>query len=87
MLIASEKCSSAGRAARVTAIVPFRRFRPAPFRKLRSPLCEPCPRLAIDVMKTSLKALAEVGHRALTLIVAETIFLALLVLGVIFFSA
>ena len=38
-------------------------------------------------MKTSLKALAEVGHRALTLIVAETIFLALLVLGVIFFSA
>jgi uncharacterized integral membrane protein (TIGR00698 family) len=38
-------------------------------------------------MKTSLKALAEVGHRALTLIVAETIFLALLVLGVIVFSA
>ena len=38
-------------------------------------------------MKTSLKALAAVGHRALTVIVAETIFLALLVLGVIFFSA
>ena len=38
-------------------------------------------------MKTSLKALAEVGHRALALIVAETIFLALLVLGVIVFSA
>jgi len=38
-------------------------------------------------MKTSLKALAEVGHRALTLIIAETIFLALLVLGVIIFSS
>ena len=38
-------------------------------------------------MKTSLKALAEVGHRALILIVAETTFLALLVLGVIVFSA
>ena len=39
-------------------------------------------------MKTSLKALAEVCHRALTVIVvAETIFLALLVLGVIVFSA
>jgi len=38
-------------------------------------------------MKTSLKALAEVGHRALILIIAETIFLAVLVLGVIFFSA
>ena len=37
-------------------------------------------------MKTSLKALAEVDHRAFTLIVAETIFLALLVLGVIVFS-
>lgn len=38
-------------------------------------------------MKTSLKALAKVGHRAITLIVAETIFLALFVLGVIYFSA
>jgi uncharacterized membrane protein YadS len=38
-------------------------------------------------MKTSFKALAEVGHRALTLVVAETIFLALLVLGLIVFSA
>jgi uncharacterized membrane protein YadS len=38
-------------------------------------------------MKTNLKALAKVGHRAITLIVAETIFLALFVLGVIYFSA
>jgi uncharacterized integral membrane protein (TIGR00698 family) len=35
-------------------------------------------------MKTSLKALAEVGHRAIALIVAETVFLALLILGMIF---
>ncbi len=35
-------------------------------------------------MKTSLKALAEVGHRAIALIVAETLFLALFILGVIF---
>lgn len=38
-------------------------------------------------MKTNLKALAQVGHRAITLIVAETIFLALFVLAVIYFSA
>ena len=33
-------------------------------------------------MKTSLKAMAEVGHRAIALIVAETVFLAVLVLAV-----
>ena len=35
-------------------------------------------------MKTSIKALAEVGHRAIILIVSETVFLALLIIGVIY---
>jgi len=34
-------------------------------------------------MKTSLKAMAEVGRRAIGLIVAETLFLAILVLAIV----
>jgi uncharacterized membrane protein YadS len=34
-------------------------------------------------MKTSLKAMAEVGGRAIGLIVAETVFLAVLVLAIV----
>ena len=34
-------------------------------------------------MKTSLKAMAQVGSRAIALIVAETLFLAILVLAVV----
>lgn len=62
---------------------------PEPVRVVLVDISRWCLVIAIAAlgMKTSLKALAEVGHRALTLIVVETIFLALLVLGVIVFSA
>ena len=41
------------------------------------------PRLRRLAMKTSLKAMAEVGGRAIGLIVAETVFLAVLVLAIV----